>query len=41
MDEEINIDGLEYDIWSQFNPLLRQASEAMIACGINPRDFYT
>lgn len=41
IDEEINIDGIQYDIWNKLNPLLKQASEAMAVCGINPKDFYS
>ncbi len=29
------------DAWKVLNPLLKQASEAMIVCGIKPEDFYS
>ncbi len=38
--EEINLGGIDSEIWNKLNPLLKQASEAMTLCGIKPEDFY-
>lgn len=40
INEEINLEGIEIEIWGKLNPLLKRASEAMAQCGIKPEDFY-
>jgi len=40
INKELNLRGLGNDIWNRLNPLLRQASEAMVGYGINPEEFY-
>lgn len=38
--QEINLDGIKNMILEKLNPLLKQASEAMVLAGIKPKDFY-
>ncbi|HEY4503162.1 MAG TPA: hypothetical protein VJC14_01890 [Candidatus Paceibacterota bacterium] len=38
--EEINLEGIQREIWDKLNPLLKQASETMVKYGIKPEDFY-
>lgn len=38
--KDTNFIAVQKDIWKKLNSLLKQASEAMITCGIKPETFY-
>lgn len=40
INEELNLNEIGAEIWDELNPLLKQANDAMVKCGINPEDFY-